>query len=121
MNKSGMAAQLVSNYYNVDLNNIFVIHDDIDLPIGKCKIKKGGGSGGHNGLRSLDQHLGTNDYWRIRIGIDRPPNQFEVSNYVLGKYTQDQRESIENSICQIVDNIDVILEKDIHNINKILS
>lgn len=111
MNLSGEAAILLRQYYKIPNDNVLVFHDDLDLESGVIKIKKGGGSGGNNGLKSLDQHLG-NDYWRIRIGIGRPEFKGDVSNYVLGKFSSSEQEVIDQSLNGIVDNFDLLLEKD---------
>jgi PTH1 family peptidyl-tRNA hydrolase len=71
MNNSGQAVQEIVNFYKIEVENILVIHDDIDLDHGRIKIKKGGGSGGHNGIKSIDQHLGNVNYYRFRIGVGR--------------------------------------------------
>jgi len=81
MNLSGESAVLVKNYYKIDNDDIIVIHDDIDLKLGALKFKKGGGNGGHNGLKSIDKHIGS-DYYRIRIGVGRPEKEEDVVKYV---------------------------------------
>jgi len=96
MNHSGEAIGQLARYYQVATSDIFVIYDDLDLPAGKLRIKKGGGHGGHNGLKSLNQHLDGTNYTRIKIGIGRP--EFgEVSPWVLGKASESDRAS-ENMI-----------------------
>ncbi len=94
MNNSGESLRQLVNFYKIPSQCIVVIHDDIDLSISTIKIKKGGGSGGHNGIRSIDKHIG-NDYWRIRIGVGRPKNKEDVSNYVLSKTTL-QKENLQH-------------------------
>lgn len=86
MNLSGAAVQEVCQFYKIPLNDIIIIHDELDLVFGKTKIKQGGGNGGHNGLKSLDNHLG-NAYHRIRLGIGHPGDKDNVTAYVLGKFT----------------------------------
>ena len=85
MNLSGIATVAAANFYKVD--SILIIHDDIDLPLGRVKCKIGGGHGGHNGLRSIDGHLGTNNYARLRVGVGRPMNNNMVSDFVLGNFS----------------------------------
>ena len=84
MNASGYAVQKVKNFYGIDPNNIVIIHDDIDLELGKIKLKKGGGDGGHNGLKSVIKLIGS-EFNRIRIGIGRP-EIINVSSYVLNDF-----------------------------------
>jgi PTH1 family peptidyl-tRNA hydrolase len=91
MNLSGESAVLVKNFYKLDNENIIVIHDDIDLKIGALRFKKGGSHGGHNGLKSLDNHIGA-DYWRVRIGVGRPERKEEVVNYVLSDFGEEEME-----------------------------
>lgn len=93
MNRSGQALAPLLNFYKIPLENLYVVHDDLDLNFGRLKIKKGGGSGGHNGLNSIDQILGK-DYWRLRVGIGHPGNAFAVTNYVLGNFTKQENQEI---------------------------
>jgi len=90
MNDSGESLAPLSRYYDVQSENIIVVYDDLDLPSGKLRIKKGGGHGGHNGLRSLNQHLDHANYTRIRIGIGRPPHG-NIVDWVLGRACEDDR------------------------------
>jgi PTH1 family peptidyl-tRNA hydrolase len=85
MNLSGESVELVKNFYKLDNSQIIVIHDDIDLQPGQLKFKRGGSAGGHNGLKSIDAHIGK-DYWRVRIGVGRPLRKGEVVSYVLGNF-----------------------------------
>lgn len=89
MNLSGEAAIKVVSFFKIEPENIFVIHDDIDMPPFDIKIKFGGGNGGHNGLRNIDSKIGKN-YWRIRIGVGRPLSKDEVANYVLSDFYPDE-------------------------------
>ncbi len=86
MNLSGTAVQAMAHFYKIPLDAILVAHDDLDLPCGVAKLKKGGGHGGHNGLRDIHAKLASADYWRLRIGIDHPRHQHgqDVIDYVLG-------------------------------------
>ncbi|WP_024789073.1 aminoacyl-tRNA hydrolase [Lebetimonas sp. JH292] len=93
MNLSGESVVLVKNFYKLDNKNIIVIHDDLDLKLGVLKFKRGGGNGGHNGLKSIDKFIG-NDYYRVRIGIGRPERKEEVVNYVLSDFKNDEVECI---------------------------
>ena len=96
MNLSGESVRLVKDFYKIDNENIIVIHDDIDLNIGALKFKRGGGSGGHNGLKSIDKHI-SNDYWRIRIGVGRPEIKEQVVNYVLNNFKNEELNCIEKN------------------------
>lgn len=90
MNLSGDAVLQASSFFKIDLKNIIVMHDDLDLALGKVKIKIGGGHAGHNGLKSIDGMMGK-DYVRLRLGIGRPESSdFATSDYVLGKFSRDE-------------------------------
>ena len=103
MNGSGKAVAALANYYKIFPNEILVIHDELDLPVGSAKLKFGGGHGGHNGLRDIHAALGTADYWRLRLGIDHPgpssPNKAnEVVNYVLKAPSKAENDALQASI-----------------------
>ena len=89
MNLSGQSVTAVKKFYNIDLNNIWVIHDDIDLEFADIRFKQGGGHAGHNGLRSLDAHIGK-EYHRVRMGVGRPIHKDDVSNYVLSDFAKSE-------------------------------
>ena len=90
MNKSGLPVAEIAKFYKIPAEDIFVFYDEIDLAIGRLRIKQGGGHGGHNGIRDLDRHLGQN-YWRIRIGVGRPPAPIDVKKWVLMDFTKDEQ------------------------------
>jgi len=94
MNNSGMAVQDVMNYYKLSPKNLIVIHDDIKLPCGEFRVKFGGSANGHNGLKSIIQHLGTSDFIRIRVGVGTVPEGWEMSKYVLSKFTDKEMDLI---------------------------
>lgn len=89
MNRSGLSVQAVKQFYKIETENVIVIHDDLDLPFGALRFKQGGGSGGHNGLKSIDQAIG-NDYLRVRMGIGKPSYKSQVVDYVLQNFTPDE-------------------------------
>lgn len=98
MNLSGQAALEAVQFYKIPLQNIIVLHDEIDIQLGKIKVKIGGGSAGHNGLKSLDGAIGK-EYWRIRLGVGRPENkEFEVADYVLSKFAPGELSIVEETI-----------------------
>lgn len=98
MNHSGLPAREVSQFYRISADEILVVHDELDLPAGRIKIKTGGGHGGHNGLRDIIQQLGCSDFHRLRVGIGHPGHKDLVLNYVLGKPTQQERQLIFDAI-----------------------
>jgi len=98
MNASGKAVAAMANYYKILPEEILIIHDELDLPAGQCKLKFGGGHGGHNGLRDIHAALGSKDYWRLRVGIDHPGDKKLVSYYVLKAATKAEQVAIDDSI-----------------------
>ncbi len=110
MNNSGIPISKVINFYKIALNDIFVIFDDLDLAVGKIKIKTGGRDAGHNGLKSIDSHIGKN-YNKIKIGIGRPPLASMVTNYVLNKFDASESDEIDMIFHFLADNFDLILSK----------
>ncbi|MBU2790290.1 aminoacyl-tRNA hydrolase [Acidithiobacillus caldus] len=98
MNRSGGPVQAVAAFYKIPPERIVVVHDDLDLLPGVARLKFGGGNGGHNGLRDLDRALGTNAYWRLRLGIGHPGHKDRVVAYVLGKPEPEDRGQIDAAI-----------------------
>nr|MBL0721035.1 aminoacyl-tRNA hydrolase [Sulfurovaceae bacterium] len=97
MNLSGKSLIIVKNFYKIDINNIIIIHDDLDLLFGALRFKKGGGNGGHNGLKSIDEVIGR-DYIRVRMGIGKPEHRSEVANFVLSNFNDNQEEDLDKWI-----------------------
>ena len=110
MNNSGVCISQFKNFYKIENDQIFVFHDDIDLQPGQIKIKTGGGHGGHNGLKSLDAHIG-NNYHRIRIGVGIPIHKEDVSNFVLSNFDDNNLKEIYTILNLFSDNINFLLEK----------
>jgi peptidyl-tRNA hydrolase, PTH1 family len=110
MNASGKAVAALANYYKIKPAEILVIHDELDLPAGTCKMKFAGGHGGHNGLRDIHAALGTSDYWRLRVGIGHPGDRSEVVNYVLKAPLKAEQEAIEESLYQSSKVFDLLLK-----------
>ncbi len=103
MNKSGQAIGALVNFYKIAPEQILVIHDELDLPSGTVRLKKGGGAGGHNGLKDTIAHLSSQQFTRARIGIDHPKNRTEVINYVLKPPSQDEQIVINHAIERLID------------------
>ena len=96
MNNSGISVQAVAKFYQIETKDILVISDDLDLPFGKLRLREKGSAGGHNGLKSIIASLGTQDFCRLRFGIDRDDK--EVVDYVLGKLTKDQAKQLKELV-----------------------
>ena len=105
MNLSGRSVASVKKFYKID--DVVVIHDDLDLPFGALRFKVGGGHGGHNGLKSTDAMIGK-EYLRVRVGIGRPAHKGEVTAFVLGKYDEAQQEQLKAQIAQTADAIEAL-------------
>lgn len=109
MNLSGQSVQAAAKFYKVAPERIIAFHDELDLPAFKVKVKKGGGNAGHNGLKSLDAHLGTPDYWRVRLGIGHPGEREKVHGYVLGDFAKAEQAPLERFIDAVVKNTPALL------------
>lgn len=94
MNLSGTAVKRLADEYGTAADDIIIVHDDVDLPQGSVRCKRGGGHGGHNGLRSIHERLGTDAYLRVRIGVGRPPGRMEVADFVLRPLRGDSLEEL---------------------------
>ena len=104
MNLSVAAVRKIFNKYSVELKDLLVVHDDIDLALGKVKKKTGGGDAGHLGIRSISQSIGSRDFSRIRVGIGRPDDNSDISDWVLTPFSKEEKVTLEKSI-------DVAIEK----------
>ena len=120
MNLSGQSVSNIINFYKLKTENIIVLHDDLDLNIGNIKTKIGGSSGGHNGLKSIDSHIGQN-YRRLRIGIGHPGDKNLVNNYVLGDFSKQESDIINELINNIAIKLDLIINNQHNNLSQILS
>jgi PTH1 family peptidyl-tRNA hydrolase len=98
MNRSGQAVGALARFYRIAPAEILVAHDELDIPPGELRVKFGGGLGGHNGLKDITAYLGTQDFWRLRIGIGHPGDRNEVVNFVLKAPRRDERDLIETAI-----------------------
>ena len=116
MNDSGVAVRYFSDYFNIDINDILIIYDDMDFDVGKYKIKSSGSSAGHNGIKSIIKHLGTENFKRIRIGISK--NNVNTIDYVLGRFSKDDLFTL-NNVFNIVDNI--IEDFNIYDFDKLMN
>jgi PTH1 family peptidyl-tRNA hydrolase len=95
MNESGAAVRSALDYYRIDPSEMLVVHDDIDLPFGRLRIQVGGGSGGHNGIRSLERALGTKGFSRLKAGVGRPPGSQDPADFVLRHFTKKERPEVD--------------------------
>ncbi|MFT8425504.1 MAG: aminoacyl-tRNA hydrolase [Liquorilactobacillus sp.] len=105
MNESGRSVRPLMDFYKIPVEDVVVIHDDLDLPVGHLRLRQTGSAGGHNGIKSLISHLGTQKFKRMRIGIDHP-QRMSVVDWVLSRFTKEQQLQLENGVDQALDALD---------------
>ena len=115
MNLSGKSIQAVKNFFKVELEDIIVIHDDIDLPFGAVRFKKGGGHGGHNGLKSLDAHIGK-EYLRVRVGVGKPEHKSQVADYVLHDFSVEELSYLDTLIEHLSSTCKIMPEEELNEL-----
>lgn len=103
MNRSGQAVGALMRFHRITPAEMLVVHDELDIPPGQLRLKFGGGLGGHNGLKDITAHLGTQDFWRLRIGIGHPGDRNEVVNYVLKPPRREEQTEIDTAIGRALD------------------
>lgn len=109
MNLSGQAALALTNKMGRQTANLIVVHDDIDLPLGRVRLKEGGGDGGQKGVRSISTALGDRDFIRVRVGVGRPEDGMDVSDYVLGRFTPPQQQQADAAVELAADAVETLL------------
>ena len=112
MNSSGICIKELIEYFRIDVKDVFVFHDDMDIDIGKIKVKFGGSNAGHNGIDSIDKNIGKN-YSRIRIGIGRPKNNSNNADHVLDNFSIDEKGNVQEVTKNIIDSISILINKDL--------
>jgi len=113
MNLSGRAVAQAAHFYKSQPADIIIIHDDLDMEFGRMKMVAGGGDGGHKGIRSIIEQLGTKNFPRLKIGIGRPPSPMDPEKYVLGKFDSAEKEMIEQKISFVLEGIRIFLQQGI--------
>ena len=109
MNDSGIAVAGIGGYHRLEPARLVVVHDELDLPYGTIRLKLGGGDNGHNGLRSVTAHLGTREYYRVRIGIGRPPGRMDPAAYVLRDFSAAERKELPFVVDRAADAVEALL------------
>lgn len=109
MNLSGKSVREVLDYYKIDPEDLVVISDDIALAVGQIRIRKRGGAGGHNGLKNIIKHLGTEDFVRVRMGVGEKPREWDLVDYVLGHFPKEEREIVDESVKEAVSAVGIVL------------
>lgn len=105
MNDSGRSVRAVLDYFDTDPGDLLVVHDDIDLPFGRLRVQVGGGTGGHNGLRSIERALGHRDFCRLKMGVGRPPGSMDPAEFVLRRFSKAERTEVD---LMVADGADVV-------------
>ena len=112
MNSSGVCIKELIEYFKIDVKNVFVFHDDMDIDLGKIKVKFGGSSAGHNGIESIDKNIGKN-YSRIRIGIGRPKKNATGVDHVLDNFSNEEMDNVQSVTKNIIESLSVLISKDL--------
>jgi peptidyl-tRNA hydrolase, PTH1 family len=110
MNLSGRSVQEAMQFYKISGSDLLVVHDDLDIPFGKVKLKEGGGHGGHNGLRSLQQHLGGGQFARLRVGIGRPVHG-DAADYVLSPFSKEELADLPRLLDELCGLVELVVEE----------
>ena len=110
MNDSGGAVTRLLSYYKIDRDRLVVIHDELDLNAGQLRVKYGGGDNGHNGLRSLRASLGAGDFYRVRVGVGRPPGRQDPADYLLSSFTAAERETLAVEVARAADAVESLIQ-----------
>lgn len=110
MNLSGGPVASVAKYFSVAPTEVIVVHDEIDIDFGQVRLKRGGGEGGHNGLRSVSSSLGTRDYLRVRAGVGRPPGRMAVADYVLKRFSKLEQPDVPFLVQDAADAVELLLK-----------
>ena len=112
MNSSGICIKELIEYFKIDVKDVFVFHDDMDIDIGKVKVKFGGSNAGHNGIDSIDKNIGKS-YSRVRIGIGRPKKNSAGADHVLDNFSNDEKENVEEVTKNIIESLSILINKDL--------
>lgn len=110
MNLSGESVRAVMDFYKCTPEDIIVVYDDIDLDVGKLRIRQKGSAGGHNGMKNIIQHIGSQEFDRIRVGVGKKPDHMDLADYVLSRFGKEDLEDIRNSCSKACDAIEIIIE-----------
>lgn len=109
MNESGGPVSTLAKFYSIPKDRIVCIHDELDIPFGTLRVKFGGGDNGHNGLRSVRASLDTGDFYRVRVGIGRPPGRQQVTDFVLGNYSTNERKELTLQVSDAADAVESLV------------
>ena len=105
MNNSGLAVREISNYFKIDIGDIYVVYDDISIDLGSIRIRKKGSAGGHNGIKSLIAHIGTSDFPRIKVGVGEKPPKMDLADHVLGHFNDEDKKLLDEAASDAIEAI----------------
>jgi peptidyl-tRNA hydrolase, PTH1 family len=111
MNESGSPVRGLLDYHSIPVEDLVVVHDELDLPFASVRLKRGGGEGGHNGLRSISRSTGTKEYLRVRVGIGRPPGRQDPADFVLKDFSAVERKELDLLVAEAADALESLLVK----------
>lgn len=111
MNLSGGPVGALRDFYKIPVERLVVVHDELDIPYGALRLKRGGGDNGHNGLRSISKSLGDNEYFRVRFGVGRPPGRMDPAEFVLRDFSPAERKELELNVVRAADAVEALIGK----------
>jgi PTH1 family peptidyl-tRNA hydrolase len=121
MNLSGQAVAAVAGFYKIELGDILIVTDDVALPLGRLRARREGGAGGHNGLKSLIQSLGTQAFARMRVGVGRGDTRRDLADHVLGRFAADERDTVSAAVLRAADASEVFLSEGIERVMNVFN
>lgn len=114
MNLSGESVRSLVDYYKIDIaSELLIIYDDVSLDVGQLRIRKKGSAGGHNGIKSIIAHLGTQEFMRIKVGVGEKPSKYDLADYVLGHFTKAEKERMEECYQQVVNAVEMLAKGEV--------
>jgi len=116
MNLSGQAVAATAGFYKIEPADVFIVTDDVALPVGRLRARREGGAGGHNGLKSIIQHLGTQAFPRMRVGVGRGDDRRDLADYVLGRFAADERDTVSAAVLRAADATEMFLSDGIERV-----
>jgi PTH1 family peptidyl-tRNA hydrolase len=116
MNLSGQAVQDLVHFHRIEVPDLLVVADDVNLPLGRLRARRGGSAGGHNGFKSVAQHLGTDQFPRLRVGVGRGNERRDLSDHVLSRFDADERATIDDAISRATDAVEVFVNNGIDGV-----
>ncbi|KIY23435.1 MULTISPECIES: aminoacyl-tRNA hydrolase [Mesobacillus] len=111
MNLSGESIRAMIDYYSIDIEELLLIYDDLDMPAGRIRLRPKGSAGGHNGIKSTIAHTGTQEFKRIRVGISRPTNGMAITDWVLGRFSEEEKELMKEAVLKSADACELWIKK----------